>query len=87
MAIFHENTFNTMKRFRINSQNEINIFIRHKGELIIRSVYEKGFNSLPETINYAKSLLDFRHKNKGYKIEIGIFNLTTNKEKYINTFS
>lgn len=76
-----------MKRFRINPSNEINIFIRYKGELILRTVYEKGFNSITDTVKYSKGLLSNLHKNKGYRIEIGIFNLDTGQSKFINTFS
>jgi hypothetical protein len=76
-----------MKRFRINEKNDVHLLVRHKGELILRTVYESGFSSISQAANYAKNLLDWRHKNKGYRIEITIHNLETGQSKYINTFS
>lgn len=76
-----------MKRFRINEKNEINIQVRYKGELYLRTVYESGFSNINQVVNYIKNMLDFRLKNKGYRIEIAIHNLDTQQSKYINTFS
>lgn len=76
-----------MKRFRINEKNEINIQVRYKGELYFRTVYESGFTNINQVVNYIKNMLDFRLKNKGYRIEIAIHNLDTQQSKYINTFS
>lgn len=76
-----------MKRFRINEKNEVNLLVRYKGELILRTVYVSGFTSITEATNYAKNLLDWRHKNKRNRIELTIHNLETGQSKYINTFS
>lgn len=86
MVIFHENTFNTMKRYRINTSDQIVIFARYKGELIEKQMY-LGYSSLKEIKSKFLACLDYEFRNKGKRIELTIWNTNTDQYKYIDTFS
>jgi hypothetical protein len=76
-----------MKRYRINKEDDLHIFVNYKSETYLRLLYEKGFTTIWDAANFAKSKLDFRLKGLGRRIEIEIYNLNTKETKYLNTFS
>lgn len=76
-----------MKRYRINKQDDLHIFVNYKNETYLRLLYEKGFSTIWEAVNFAKDKLDFRLKGCGRRIEIEIYNLNTRETKYLSTFS
>jgi hypothetical protein len=76
-----------MKRYRINKEDDLHIFVNYKSETYLRLLYEKGFTTIWDAANFAKSKLDFRLKGLGRRIEIEIYNLNTRETKYLNTFS
>lgn len=76
-----------MKRYRINKQDDLHIFVNYKNETYLRLLYEKGFSTIWEAANFAKDKLDFRLKGCGRRIEIEIYNLNTRETKYLSTFS
>lgn len=75
-----------MKRFRINTSDQIIILARYKSEVIEKQRYF-GYSSLKEIKNRFLENLPYEFKNKGRRIELTIFNAQTNEYKYINTFS
>lgn len=76
-----------MKRYRINKEDDLHIFVNYKNERYLRLLYERGFTTIWDAANFAKSKLDFRLKGLGRRIEIEIYNLNTKETKYLNTFS
>jgi hypothetical protein len=76
-----------MKRYRINKEDDLHIFVNYKSEIYLRLLYEKGFTTIWDAANFAKSKLDFRLKGLGRRIEIEIYNLNTKETKYLSTFS
>ena len=76
-----------MKRYRINKEDDLHIFVNYKSETYLRLLYEKGFTTIWDAANFAKSKLDFRLKGLGRRIEIEIYNLNTKETKYLETFS
>jgi hypothetical protein len=76
-----------MKRYRINKEDDLHIFVNYKSEIYLRLLYEKGFSTIWDAANFAKSKLDFRLKGLGRRIEIEIYNLNTKETKYLSTFS
>jgi hypothetical protein len=76
-----------MKRYRINKEDDLHIFVNYKSETYLRLLYEKGFTTIWDAANFAKSKLDFRLKGLGRRIEIEIYNLNTKETKYLSTFS
>lgn len=76
-----------MKRYRINKQDDLHIFVNYKNEMYLRLLYETGFSTIWEAANFAKDKLDFRLKGLGRRIEIEIYNLNTRETKYLSTFS
>ena len=75
-----------MKKFSIAKNDNIKIDIRHKGFLILPSLYDE-FKNIDEIKNFVKCKLPWNYKGYGKRIEIGIHNLTKEKSKYINIFS
>jgi hypothetical protein len=75
-----------MKRFRINTPDQIIIFARYKGELIEKQMYF-GYSSLKEIKSKFLACLDYEFRNKGKRIELTIWNTNTDQYKYIDTFS
>ena len=76
-----------MKRYRINKEDNLHIFVNYKSETYLRLLYERGFSTIWDAANFAKSKLDFRLKGLGRRIEIEIYNLNTKETKYLSTFS
>ena len=76
-----------MKRYRINKEDDLHIFVNYKNEMYLRLLYESGFTTIWDAANFAKSKLDFRLKGLGRRIEIEIYNLNTKETKYLSTFS
>jgi len=75
-----------MKRFRISQKDLIKVNVTYKGQLIIPSIMD-SFNSIDSIKYFIKQKLPWEYKGLGRKIEIGIYNLTKEQAKYINTFS
>jgi hypothetical protein len=75
-----------MKRYRINTSDQIVIFARYKGELIEKQMYF-GYSSLKEIKSKFLACLDYEFRNKGKRIELTIWNTNTDQYKYIDTFS
>jgi hypothetical protein len=75
-----------MKRYRINTTDQIVIFARYKGQPIQTEIY-LGYSSIVEIKNKFLSCLDFRFRNKGKRIELTIWNTNTDQYKYLDCFS
>jgi hypothetical protein len=75
-----------MKRYRINTSDQIVIFARYKGQPIQTEIYF-GYSSIEEIKNKFLACLDYQFRNKGKRIELTIWNTNTDQYKYIDTFS
>lgn len=75
-----------MKRFRISNQDNIQVNIFHKGQLIMPTILE-SFNNIDEIKYYCLNRLPWDYKGYGRRIEIEIYNRSKEQIKYINTFS
>lgn len=75
-----------MKRYRINTNDQIIILARYNSEIIEKQRYF-GYKSLKDIKSKFLDCLPWQFKNKGKRIEITIFNTTTNEYKYLDCFS
>ncbi len=75
-----------MKRFRINENDQIIILARYNSEVIEKQRYF-GYKNLKEIKNKFLDCLPYEFKNRGKRIELTIYNQSSNEYKYIDTFS
>lgn len=75
-----------MKRFRINESDQIIILARYNSEVIEKQRYF-GYKNLKEIKNKFLDCLPYEFKNRGKRIELTIYNQSSNEYKYIDTFS
>jgi hypothetical protein len=75
-----------MKRFRINESDQIIILARYNSEVIEKKRYF-GYKNLKEIKNKFLDCLPYEFKNRGKRIELTIYNQSSNEYKYIDTFS
>jgi len=75
-----------MKRYRINTSDQIVILARYKGEVIEKQRYF-GYSSIKEIKSKFLDCLDYQFRNKGKRIELTIWNTNTNEYKYLDCFS
>lgn len=75
-----------MKRFRIHEADQIIILARYKSEIIEKQMYF-GYKNLKEIKNKFLDCLPYEFKNRGKRIELTIYNQSSNEYKYIDTFS
>jgi hypothetical protein len=75
-----------MKRFRINENDQIIILARYNSEVIEKQRYF-GYKNLKEIKNKFLDCLPYEFKNRGKRIELTIYNQSSNEYKFIDTFS
>ncbi len=76
-----------MKRFRIKYNDEILANVRHRGEIVGKCYFDSGFTRVEEIVNQMKNRLDWNIKDTGKRIEVMIYNKSTEQVKYIDTFA
>lgn len=75
-----------MKRFRINTSDQVIILARYKSEIIEKQRYF-GYKNLKEIKSKFLDCLPYEFRHKGKRIELTIFNQNTNEYKYLDCFS
>jgi hypothetical protein len=75
-----------MKRFRMKLDDDIEIDVRHNGNLILPT-FSDYFTSIDDVKVFVKNKLPWNFKGYGKRIEIGIHNITKEESKYIIIFS
>ena len=76
-----------MQRFRIKYNDEILANVRYKGEIVGKCYFDSGFTRCTEIVNQMKERIDWQIKGTGKRIEVMIYNKSTEQVKYIDTFA
>lgn len=76
-----------MKRFRIKQSDEIIANVRYRGEIVGKCYFDCGSTKIDQIIASMKERIDWELKGTGKRIEIMIYNRSTDQVKYVDTFA